>query len=90
MLTPVDTLASLSPSHRSSPHLCSLYNNKIGDKGASALATILKETKITNLKCAAARAFAFVSMPADKKANTLWQPIISLTSPAPVSQRRLQ
>ena len=43
----------------------SLYDNDIGDKGASALAAILKETQITNLKCAAARAFAFVSMPID-------------------------
>ena len=33
--------------------VCSLSGNKIGDKGASALATILKETQITTLKCAA-------------------------------------
>ena len=46
----------------------SLYNNGIGDVGASALAAILKETQITNLKCAAARAFAFVSMPIDPPA----------------------
>ena len=39
----------------------SLYNNGIGDKGASALAAILKETQINDLKCAAAQAFAFVS-----------------------------
>jgi hypothetical protein len=65
----------------------SLGHNHIGDEGASALAAILKETQITNLGCAAARVFAFVSMPA---AKALWQPIISLTSPAPVSQRRLQ
>ena len=31
----------------------SLRGNSIGDEGASALAAILKETKITNLKCAA-------------------------------------
>ena len=29
--------------------LCSLYDNEIGDRGASALAAILKETQITNL-----------------------------------------
>jgi hypothetical protein len=28
--------------------------------------------------------FAFASTPADKKADTLWQPIISLTAPAPL------
>ena len=32
----------------------SLYWNNIGPKGASALAAVLKETQITNLKCAAA------------------------------------
>ena len=32
----------------------SLESNGIGDEGASALATILKETMISNLKCAAA------------------------------------
>ena len=39
----------------------------IGDDGTSALAAILKETKITNLKCAATppQAFAFVSAPID-------------------------
>ena len=35
--------------------LCSLFDNGIRDKGASALAAILKETQITNLKCAATR-----------------------------------
>ena len=34
--------------------LCSIGYNQIGDKGASALAAILKETMISNLKCAAA------------------------------------
>ena len=34
--------------------LCSLWRNVIGDKGASALAAVLKETQITNLECAAA------------------------------------
>ena len=33
--------------------LCSIGYNKIGDKGASALAAILKETMISHLKCAA-------------------------------------
>jgi hypothetical protein len=47
------------------PSLCSLGYNRIGADGASALAAILKETQITQLKCAAARVFAFVSMPAD-------------------------
>ena len=32
----------------------SLYRNDIGAKGVIALAAILKETKITNLECAAA------------------------------------
>ena len=31
----------------------SLFYNDIGDKGVTALAAILSETKITNLKCAA-------------------------------------
>ena len=35
--------------------LCSLYENKIGAKGASALAAVLKETRISQLKCAAAQ-----------------------------------
>ena len=48
----------------------SLWGNKIGVKGATALAAILNETKITHLKCAAARAFAFVSAPVDTFANT--------------------
>ena len=34
--------------------LCSLQDNHIGDEGASALAAVLKETKITTLGCAAA------------------------------------
>ena len=37
-----------------SPMLCSLWGNNIGDEGASALAAVLKETQITNLKCDAA------------------------------------
>ena len=48
---PVDMPAlSPFPSH---PSLGSLQCNDIGDKGASALVAILKETKITHLECAA-------------------------------------
>ena len=60
----------------------SLYHNKIGDKGVTALAAILNETKITNLKCAAEdlrrrpRAFACVSAPIDTP--TLTVPILPL------------
>ena len=54
--------------------LCSLRYNNIRDKGASALAAILKETMISNLECAAALAFAFLSAPADRKANTVCVP----------------
>ena len=44
----------------------SLRVNGIGDKGVTALAAILNETKITNLKCAAApEVFASVSAPID-------------------------
>ena len=39
--------------------LCSLFDNDIGDEGASALAAVLKETQITSLKCAAARGCSF-------------------------------
>jgi hypothetical protein len=35
--------------------LCSLYLNHIGAEGASALAAVLKETRISTLKCAAAQ-----------------------------------
>ena len=42
-------------SHRFHPALSrSLGGNGIGAKGASALAAVLKETKITELECAAA------------------------------------
>ena len=52
--TPVDTrLLSLPP-----PIPCSLGFNGIRVEGASALAAVLKETRITNIKCAAARVFA--------------------------------
>ena len=59
---------------RPSPHLlsrpppihCSLRDNHIGVEGTSALAAILKETKITELECAAAsQVFAFLSAPID-------------------------
>ena len=36
------------------PLICSLGCNTIGDKGTLALATILNETKITQLRCATA------------------------------------
>ena len=53
------------------PFVNRLDGNDIRAQGASALATVLKETKISNLECAAApRVFAFVSAPADRKANT--------------------
>ena len=46
----------------------SLYDNELGDEGVSALAAILKETQITNLKCAAApKVFAFMSAPLTHK-----------------------
>ena len=61
------------------PFARSLQENNIGVQGASALAAILKETKITNLRCAAARVFAFVSMPA----------LTLLTIPAPPSVHSL-
>ena len=38
---------------------CSLWDNDIGAEGASALAAVLKETKISNLKCAAALSVRF-------------------------------
>ena len=39
----------------------SLWDNDIRAEGASALAAVLKETKITHLECAAALEFAFLS-----------------------------
>ena len=35
--------------------LCSIGYDKIGEKGASALAAVLKETQITTLRLAAAQ-----------------------------------
>ena len=58
---PIDT-PTLSP-FPILPLARSLFSNSIGAEGTTALAAILKETKITELKCAAAcpRVFAFVS-----------------------------
>jgi len=80
---PVD-MPTLSPSLARS-----LGGNQIGDKGASALAAILKETRITKLLCAAARVFAFVSMPVDMPALSPFPPYPSLTvSTATTSEPR--
>ena len=58
--TPADT-PTLSP-FPIPPLACSLFGNGIGAEGATALAAILKETKITHLKCTATpEVFAFVS-----------------------------
>ena len=44
----------------------SLDRNRIRDKGATALAAILNQTQITDLRCAAAlKVFAFLSTPID-------------------------
>ena len=59
-------------------HPCSLWDNNIGDEGALALAAILKETQITNLKCAAALAFAFLSGPIDTPTLSPFQSCPSL------------
>ena len=46
------------------PLACSLRANNIGDKGASAIAAVLKETIISELLCAAApKCLGFVSAP---------------------------
>ena len=45
---PIDT-PPLSPFPSCPFSACSIGNNRIGDEGASALAAILKETKITTL-----------------------------------------
>jgi len=48
-------MPALSPSSlRAPPLTCSLYNNEIGAASASILAAVLKETNITDLKCATA------------------------------------
>ena len=69
---PIDTLAL--PPIPAPPLACSLRWNWIGEEGTSALAAILKETQITNLKCAAARAFAFVSFDTPTLSHTVSPP----------------
>ena len=68
----------LSHCHRSPPG--SLTLNMIGPEGASALAAVLKDTQITNLKCAATHPteFAFVSAPADTHLPSYCAPHSSL------------
>ena len=39
--------------------LCSLYYNHIGAEGASALAAVLNETRISQLKCATTPSVCF-------------------------------
>ena len=64
MSVPIDT-PTLSP-FPILPLARSLGGNEIGAEGATALAAVLKETTITNLKCAAApEVFALVSAPID-------------------------
>ena len=55
--TPIDTPLS----HHPHPTLLarSIGSNKIGDQSASALAAILKETQITNLRCASPQSVCF-------------------------------
>ena len=60
--TPIDTPLAQFPAL---PIARSLSFNNIGEKGASALAAVLNDTKITSLKCAASPIFAFVSTPND-------------------------
>ena len=63
------------------PLTCSLGSNGLGDEGVTALAAVLKETKITNLKCAAPEVFAFVSAPVDTRLCSLTSPTYLLQSP---------
>ena len=53
--------------------LCSIGNNGIGDKGASALAAILKETMISHLKCAATQYSVRLSVSAHCHSSFPWQ-----------------
>jgi len=79
-------LTRLLSHHIPTPPLArSLARNSIGDKFyVDALAAILKETQITNLKCAAAPVSAFLSMPIDT-------PTLSLSPPhTPRSQSARQ
>ena len=74
-----------------------LSRNKLGAAGASAIASLLKTMQISSLKRAAQprtlpQWLRVLSAPADKKANTLWQPIMhhsDISCPC-VSQRRRQ
>ena len=56
--TPKCLLSCQRPLTRLVSH-CSLWGNRMGDKGASALAAVLKETQITHLECAAAPSVHF-------------------------------
>ena len=71
---PLTCLLTLPP-----PIPYSLGGNDIGAQGASALAAILKETQITNLECAAAPEFAFVSAPVDTPVTSPFPLCSSLT-----------
>ena len=62
----------------------SLYGNTIGEKGASALAAVLKKTRISQLKCAA---FAFVSAPVDTSEHLLPYPRSQSARQRPRSRR---
>ena len=81
---PIDTPSPILPLARS------LRGNQIGAQGATALAAILNETKITNLKCAAApKVFAFVSAPVDTPTLSLFLSYPSLAvSDATTSEPR--
>jgi hypothetical protein len=82
---PIDTPTLTIPTP---PLARSLGGNMIGDQGASTLAAILKETKITSLGCAATRVFAFLSAPLDTRmlalyltlTFTAWTPTSSVAS----------
>ena len=58
----------------------SLWGNGMGAEGASAIAAILKETQITNLRCAAARECSLLCQ----------RPLTRLTTPHPRSLERNQ
>jgi len=64
----------------------SLKANGIEAEGATALAAIFNETKITNLECAAApEVFAFMSAPTDTTSSPIWQ-----LGPQPALRPRLR
>ena len=54
MSAPADITNSCSLTVPTLPFVHRLAHNDIGAQGASALAAVLKETKISNLECAAA------------------------------------